>query len=104
MTKRLTAEEVAEKIEQECLSYEHSPGVIRDNLIPQWQDEPDDEPDGDGGLVWVRFADEEKNSHRLALPYVTWKEDGEWWIEGWDGFTMRLNGRQVCPITPRPKD
>jgi hypothetical protein len=100
MTKRLTAEEVAEKIEQECLSYDHSPGVIRDNLIPQWQDEPD----GDGGLVWVRFADDEKNSYRWTLPYVAWKEDGEWWIEDWGDFTMRLDGRKVCPITPRPKD
>ena len=98
MTKRLTAEEVADELRQGVHSYASM--LVRNNLVPRWQDEPD----GDGGLVWVRFSKEERSRYRWALPFTAWKENGEWWIEDLDELTMRLDGRQVCPITPRPKD
>lgn len=109
--KRLTAEEVAERFAKEPggdvwrVAHIECASVVRTNLIPQWQDEPEEGP------CWVRGVDYICTVYRWSTDDGTEAERGGWSIEyisvldngisemKWEP----LNGRQVCPIGARPK-
>ena len=59
MTKRMTAEEVVAQFESYGAiargSWNHAAQIVCDNLVPQWQDEPD----GDGWYVVPAFVFEQ---------------------------------------------
>ena len=81
-------------------AYEAAAKLVRDNLVPQWQDEPD----GDGWHL-VRGIDVPcfvERTDRLSFP-----ENGEWSFTGFGpdgaGYDYRpLDGRQVCLASPPP--
>ena len=103
--KRMTAEEVADKLERlvtvwrsvnvdRSIAHKEAACYVRDNLIPQWQDEPDEE-----GEYHVRGIDQ-----------VCYVSDDIVWRPTWDKESESariieepLNGRQVCPIGERPQ-
>ena len=93
--KRFTAEEVATLLAGYAetgdiypgwtthAAYEHSRDLVRKNLIPQWQDEPDED-----GWYWVEGDD---------APLYHYFENGYWRICG-----NRTDGSRVCPVGARP--
>ena len=108
----MTAIEVAAKFERNAADNEEfelpyparcwqsAANIVRDNLVPQWQDEPD----GDGWHL-VRGIDVPcfvERTDRLSFP-----ENGEWSFTGFGpdgaGYDYRpLDGRQVCLASPPP--
>ena len=96
--KRFTADDVVIELQRSrdnCGCSEYYQGValgflealkiVRDNLIPQWQDEPDED-----GWYWVEGEED---------PIEIWmNQDGTWTC---DGFTKHVG--RVCPIGERPK-
>ena len=89
--KRLTAAEVAEKIDAIARhafesGYDEllrAADIVRDNLIPQWQDEPDVD-----GWYWIEGDN---------APQYHYFENGYWRICG-----NRTDGSRVCPVGARP--
>ena len=120
MTKRMTAEEVADKImrlrddqvvRDQCwlhhnaayVSFAIADGLVRENLVPQWQDEAVEGP------CWVRGVDsvcsvyhwhddEQPGDGGWSIEYIVTRDDGTSEMR-WEP----LNGRQVCPIGARPQ-
>jgi hypothetical protein len=109
---RLTAEEVADAMNAEGIAATHGDVwkvahlrceyIVRDNLVPHWQDEPTEE-----GEYHVRGID------RVCWVYREDTEGQPWAVEllSTDAGTLAteirwepLNGRQVCPISQRPKE
>jgi len=112
MSKRLTAEQVADAMDEVAashegkdtmvdqtirLSYSDAAGMVRSYLVPRWQAEPDG-----AGQYWV-------DGEEFAA-MVTRDDDGEWWIDVsyLDGETIEgeytpLNGRRVAPVLGRPE-
>ena len=103
--KRLTAKKVAltlsELAEKAVImpslpthgAYEHAKEIVRDNLIPRWQDDPDGE-----GWHWVEDLEDPQ--------YITWD------ISAWQILLNadlekceyeELSNRRVCPISERPE-
>ena len=113
--KRMTTSEVVAEIERRWLAraihsdtksrhesaiYAECLNLIRDNLVPQWQDEPD----GNGQVCYVRGLAE-------RVPLVAYRDDNERWRvcgnipvdREWCEIDEPLNGRQVCPVSPPPE-
>lgn len=94
MSKKLTAEEVADELFGRGSGgtfddSTYAAGLVYDNLIPRWQAEPD----GDG-WYWVEG---------FELPYLASLNDGKYlWF--CNGFLSEIFNRRVCPIGPRPKE
>mgnify|MGYP006883571147 CR=1 FL=1 len=82
MTKRLTATEVMASDHRICDECER---LIREHLVPQWQDEPDAD-----GWYWVEGLNGPQKIYRLS--------DERWFVLGIDALKSR-----VCPIGARPK-
>lgn len=96
-TKRLTAEEVAAECERLAgasdftltrVAFLEAARLIREHLVPQWQDEPS----GDG-WYWV-----EGNTQPC---YVLSLSSG-WWFSFSSAPSRPLDGRRVCPVSPPP--
>ena len=114
MTKRMTAEEVADKLERlatvwrsvnidRSIAHKDAACDVRDNLVPQWQDEAVEGP------CWVRGVDavcsvyhwhddEQNGDGGWSIEYIVTRDDGSSEMR-WEP----LNGRQVCPIGARPQ-
>ena len=103
--KRLTAEEVAERFAKEPggdvwrVAHMECASVVRTNLVPQWQDEPDE-----SGWYFVESMEDED-------PCYLYYDEEKWKflyidrnIHGNDDvFVDELADRRVCPIGARPK-
>ena len=112
MTKRMTAEEVADKLERlvtvwrsvnvdRSIAHKEAACYVRDNLVPQWQDEPDEE-----SWCWVEGVEFPVYVHRTDWQDV--EDNGTWSVTGFShdsgGEDYRpLAGRRVCPIGARPR-
>lgn len=114
--KRMTAEKVAAQFEAMGASaggaWNHAAQIVRENLVPQWQDEPDE--DTHARCPWWWCEDLGKDSppqllrcYRplkatllgdLTVDMQAPKEWTRWTVSGW----VPLVGR-VCPIGERPK-
>ena len=94
--KRFTADDVVIELQRSrdnCGCSEYYQGValgflealkiVRDNLIPQWQDEPDVD-----GWYWIEGDN---------APQYHYFENGYWRICG-----NRTDGSRVCPVGARP--
>jgi hypothetical protein len=113
--KRLTAEQVAKNFEAtaEAMAlsrmnstaeiYYDATRLVRDNLVPRWQDEPDAD---DARPHWVEGLSD-------RMPVLLYRsDDGRWLLSGaiplgdvWiDIDGEDLIGRRVCPIGDRPKE
>jgi len=104
MTRRLAADEVAADLHREGsnqknddrwrLASYRAESLVRNNLVPRWQDEPDAEGE----------------YHVEGIDPVCYVSDGVVWRPTWDKDSESariieepLNGRRVCPISERPR-
>ena len=100
--KRMTAEKVAAQFEAMGASaggaWNHAAQIVRENLVPQWQDEPDE-----SGWYFVESMEDED-------PCYLYYDEEKWKflyidrnIHGNDDvFVDELADRRVCPIGARP--
>ena len=99
---RMTAEQVAQEFDSRSYDWEPAEAValVRDNLVPQWQAEPDG-----CGLYWVKPRQDGEDSRlRFTEPIaITRGVTEEWECSDWDANEFDLDGRQVCSISPPPK-
>ena len=105
MTKRLTANEIADQLEADAKSYEgwawysgidHAKAAqqIREHLIPRWRDEPEGPKDIEARYhYWVNGK---------PFPCVVQWAGDTWIIKGAFGAWEPLAGRKVCPIDGPP--
>ena len=107
MTKRMTAEEVLADLQDElhhatewfeassqpfdqglASGFAKAVDLVRDNLIPQWQDEPDAD-----GWHWVEGG---------VQPHRAMQRDDGTWMWFCNGYSVDVCGR-CCPIGARPQ-
>ena len=117
MTKRMTAEEVVAQFEGYGAiargSWDHAAQIVCDNLVPQWQDEPDEDTNAACPWWWLENLSPDSPPQKLRSyrPMKFNNEDSTYSVSldeprKWDVWTVAgwvpLVGR-VGPVGARPQ-